>query len=288
MLPQSGRWKAIIQENVVTQSDWARPKNTDAVKCHLFLEFNHRLLGNTSDDKPFYVYCKHLNRMVRVMVHLFVILCYQPDTAAHTKTSSGGRFHLDFGTSMYFLLWVKKYHAAHGVTKNFFHLHLRNLMIYKIVAVVFVLMPQELNIHPRFQTGPQLEINTMMELETHSVITKDLIQACYYAFDRISATTKHEGGLRRSNKTVDIFRQTFCVNGRLRATLLVKVNNKKDYILAKQQGNLKIEACRSLKSPRKIDRKITKCPLFRPFGSYIGPTLTHSQLQFPTKYSLEM
>ena len=42
------------------------------------------------------------------MVRLFDILFDQPDIAVHTKTSSGGCFYLQFGTSMdFFWPWVK-------------------------------------------------------------------------------------------------------------------------------------------------------------------------------------
>ena len=139
---------------------WLGPakEDTDAVECRLVRELNHLLLGNTSDDISFYVYHKHPNRVVRVMLHPFVILCYQPDTAARTKNSSGGCFHLQFWNKHgFFLPWVKKYHAAHSVTRDFFHLHSRNLMIYKIVAVIFVLMQQEKK-HPiRISNGSTLQ-----------------------------------------------------------------------------------------------------------------------------------
>ena len=85
-------------------SIWLGPakEDTDAVERRLVRELNHLSAGETSEGKPFYCYHKHLNKIVHVVVHPFVVLCDQPDTASRTKTSSGGRFHLKFGTSMDF------------------------------------------------------------------------------------------------------------------------------------------------------------------------------------------
>ena len=176
------------------------------------------------------------------MVHPFVILCDQPDTAARTKTSSGGRFHLQFRTNMIFFAVGEKvpcYSRCYKKLlspsfKEFDDLqNCRSCFCFDATRMKYT-PPQGYPTAQLFKMGPQFEINNVMELEARPVRTKDLIRACHYAFNRISASNKHKDGHCCSNKTTDTFLQTFCVNGRFRTTLLVNVNNKKGYTLAKQ------------------------------------------------------
>ena len=245
-------------------SIWLGPakEDTDAVERRLVRELNHLSLGLTRDEKPFYVYHKRLNRIVHVKVHPFVILCDQPDTAARTKTSSGGRYHLQFGTSMDFFAVGEKVPCCPRCYQRILKPSFKDFDDLKQCRRCFSFdatrmkynLPTGYPEAQLFKLGHPSEINNVIELEARPVKTKILIWACRYAFDRISTITEDEDGQRWTDTTADVFLQTFCVNKRFRTSLIINANNKKDYILARQGDKL------SLEGRRRLDRAMEDRP----------------------------
>ena len=226
-------------------SIWLGPakEDTDAVERRLVRELNHLSAGETSEGLPFYCYHRHLNKIVHVVVHPFVVLCDQPDTASRTKTSSGGRFHLKFGTSMDFFAVEKNVTCCDTCYKKLLAPSFTQFEQLQTCGRCYSFDTKRMKYAlPESYPTAQLHhedvdnptTSNELKLKVRSVRTKHLIQACIYAFDRLATTTEPEDGHAWSGTTADVYLQTFCINGRFRASLIKNAKNLNKYNLMLQ------------------------------------------------------